>query len=255
MADNSQYDNNKQTVDESEVCGLYVPTIMSLMVSIFAFFFTLLVCGGLIFEAYTNGGLFNYDPEIIEVGIQRFGIGGILFAALLMELKDYKTNCYKLLITYLCAALLMFSTALLIKGYYTLPFIFFSVALPYSCLSSQKKYKVNGRVVFAVTVIVILLTIVLTVVIKKLGGAIVSTAVLTTLLIVIQTIVGYKIHKAYGGALKKLGKWMIIEAAALAISIVAVSVSGYAAIAVGVVMILIDFFFYRKFHKALCLCD
>ena len=254
MADINQYDDNNQTTNESEICGLYIPTIMSLMLSIFAFFFTLLVCGGLIFEACTNGGLFNYDPEIIEVGIQRFGIGGILFAALLMELKDYKTNCYKLLITYLCAALLMFSTALLIKGYYTLPFIF-SVALPYSCLSSQKKYKVNGRVVFAVTVIVILLTIVLTVVIKKLGGAIVSTAVLTTLLIVIQTIVGYKIHKAYGGALKKLGKWMIIEAAALAISIVAVSVSGYAAIAVGVVMILIDFFFYRKFHKALSLCD
>ena len=254
MADINQYDDNNQTTNESEICGLYIPTIMSLMLSIFAFFFTLLVCGGLIFEACTNGGLFNYDPEIIEVGIQRFGIGGILFAALLMELKDYKTNCYKLLITYLCTALLMFSTALLIKGYYTLPFIF-SVALPYSCLSSQKKYKVNGRVVFAVTVIVILLTIVLTVVIKKLGGAIVSTAVLTTLLIVIQTIVGYKIHKAYGGALKKLGKWMIIEAAALAISIVAVSVSGYAAIAVGVVMILIDFFFYRKFHKALSLCD
>jgi len=254
MADINQYDSNNQTANESEICGLYIPTIMSLMLSIFAFFFTLLVCGGLIFEACTNGGLFNYDPEIIEVGIQRFGIGGILFAALLMELKDYKTNCYKLLITYLCAALLMFSTALLIKGYYTLPFIF-SVALPYSCLSSQKKYKVNGRVVFAVTVIVILLTIVLTFVIKKLGGAIVSTAVLTALLIVIQTIVGCKIYKAYGGALKQLGKWMMIEAAALAVCIAAVSITGYAAIAAGVIMILIDFFFYRKFHKALSLCD
>ena len=253
MADNNQNDSNNQPADESEINGLYVPTIQSLMFAIFAFLFTLIVCGELIGIACTNGGLFNYDPEIIESGSLRFCFGGILFCALMMEIKEYKTNCYNLLIIYLCAALLMFSTALLIKGYYTLPFIF--SVLPYSCLSSQKKYKVNGRVVFAVTVIVILLTIVLTFVIKKFGGAIVATAVLTALLIVIQTIVGYKIHKAYGGALKKIGKWMIIEAAALAVSIVAVSVSGYAAIAVGVVMILIDFFFYRKFHKALSLCD
>ncbi|MBR2196659.1 MAG: hypothetical protein IJ911_13730 [Salinivirgaceae bacterium] len=45
---------------------------------------------------------------------------------------------------------------------------------------------------------------------------------------------------------------MIIEAAVLTSYIEAVSVTGYAAIAV--VMILINFFFYRKFHKTLCLC-
>jgi len=254
MADINQYDDNNQTTNESEICGLYIPTIMSLMFAIFAFLFTLIVCGELIGVACTNGGLFNYDPEIIESGSLRFCFGGILFCALMMEIKEYKTNCYNLLIIYLCAALLLCNTALFLKGYTYLPFIF-SVVLPYSCLLSQKKYKIYGPVVFAVTVNVVLLTIVLTFVIKKFGGAIVATAVLTTLLIVIQTIVGYKIHKAYGGALKKLGKWMIIEAAALAVSIVAVSVSGYAAIAVGVVMILIDFFFYRKFHKALSLCD
>ncbi len=47
---------------------------------------------------------------------------------------------------------------------------------------------------------------------------------------------------------------MIIEAAVLTSYIEAVSVTGYVAIAVGVVMILIDFFFHRKFHRALCLC-
>lgn len=253
MADKNQCNNN-QPVNESEINGLYVPTIQSLMFAIFAFCYTLIVCGALIDVACTNGGLFNNDPEIIELAILRFAFGGILFGALMMEIKEYKTNCYKLLITYLCAALLLVSTSLFLKGFNYLPFIF-SVALPFSLLLNQKKYKVNGAVVLAVTVNVILLTIVLTFVIKKLGGAIVSTAVLTTLLVVIQTIVGCKIYKAYGGALKQLGKWMMIEAAALAVCIAAVSITGYAAIAAGVVMILIDFFFYRKFHKALCLCD
>ena len=254
MTDINQYDDNNQTTNESEICGLYVPTIQSLILTIFPFLFTLLFCVGLIYEACTSDWHINYDPEMVGVGISRLSFGSILFLALMLEIKENKTNCYKLSITYLCAAMLLFSAALLFKGYEFITFIY-AMVLPLTCFLNQKKYKPNGRVVFAVSVIFTLLTIALAVIIKNFGGIIIILTVLTTLLIVIQAIIGYKINKAYGGALKDLGKWMMIESIALAGCIAAVSITDYAVIVAGVVMILTDFFFYRKFHKALCLCD
>lgn len=249
---NQHSDENQSPVNESEVQGLYTPTITGFILSLSSFLFLAILYVALIFDAHSNGWLLKFDKEMLPaiVGALIWQTG--MFVALMNGIKEYKTNCHKLLATYLYSALLLFYVT--VGAIADIGMMVTIGYLPIVFLSSTSVRNITPKVAL-ITVSIILLAIAFFLIQKYVCDITPILILPIAMLIFLPILIGKKLKNAYGGALKRAGKWMMIERCALALSIVATIAINHAVCVACIVMLVIDFIFCRKFRKALCLCD